>query len=160
METDGFLVHGDAVQNCSWREAERLPYRQFDRACADFLCCTSPLLDKTNGFCYLSVYHQNIKITCRGGVSPPENERFILARSVYYLKNELARIAFPAGKGSWEGRGWFGETKTPITVQTLQARPSRRRSRRRCLGGGKRWRGGRGSDGNRQRRRAFFFRFR
>ena len=115
METDGFLVHGDAVQNCLWREAERelfaqrnshsnrrarcLPYRQFDRACADFLCRTSPLFDKINGFCYLSVYHQNIKITCRGGVSPPENERFILARSVYYLTNELAPIAFPSGEG-------------------------------------------------------------
>ena len=33
--------------------------------------CANLLSVKTNGFRCLSVYHQNIKITCRGGVPPP-----------------------------------------------------------------------------------------
>ena len=59
------------------RRARCLPYRQIDRSCADFLYCASPLFDKTNGFCYLFVYHQNIKITCRGGVPPPATNNFV-----------------------------------------------------------------------------------
>ena len=34
---------------------------------------------KANGFSCLSVYHQNIKSPCRGGVSPPESEGILIS---------------------------------------------------------------------------------
>ena len=47
--------------------------------------CANLLSVKTNGFCCLSVYCKNIKISCRGAVSAPENERILLGMTRDFL---------------------------------------------------------------------------
>ena len=73
--------------------------RRFDRACAGFWFFANLLFEEISGFCCLSVYHQNKQISCRGGVPPPENERCMPIRSVYYPTKVFAPIAFPSGEG-------------------------------------------------------------
>ena len=83
-----------------------------------FGCCAKLSLLKANGFHWLSVRYQNIRISCRGGVSPPvTNDNlphipFVLdrrgRRSLRACANKVrkslssstaSRSPFPAGEG-------------------------------------------------------------